>query len=916
MTPVRRPSLSTSPSNDLILEDPNAPHVPRLTRRLTGFLPQEIKAIDTMIPLQSREIWNKHRVKKFNTGDEFQEKFISHVEWTLARSLYNCDDLAAYQATSESVRDNLVIDWNKTQQRQTARDSKRVYYLSLEFLMGRALDNAIINMQTDTSEKDVGETKETLTSGNTSREMIKNAIGQLGFNFEDVLEQEPDAALGNGGLGRLAACFVDSMATGDYPAWGYGLRYQYGIFAQKIINGYQVETPDYWLNFANPWEVERSEIQVPINFYGYVDRAQSGSSTLAPVDWIGGERVLAVAYDMPIPGFKTSTVNNLRLWSAKPTTEFDFSKFNSGDYKNSVEQQQRAESITAVLYPNDNFEQGKELRLKQQYFWCAASLHDIVRRFKKSRRPWSEFPDQIAIQLNDTHPTLAVVELQRVLVDLEKLDWHEAWDIVTKTFAYTNHTVMQEALEKWPIGLFGRLLPRHLEIIFDINWFFLKAVEEKFQHDVDLLGRVSIIEEASPERQIRMAFLAIVGSHKVNGVAELHSDLIKTTIFQDFVKIYGPNKFTNVTNGITPRRWLKQANPKLAQLISDTIDDRADNYLLDMSKLTALAKFAEDETFQSKWNDVKQFNKLRLADLIKKLNGGVDIIERDHIRNTLFDIQVKRIHEYKRQQMNIFGVIYRYLSMKEMLSSGSSIEEVAEKYPRKVSIFGGKSAPGYYMAKLIIKLINSVGDVINKDDEIKDLLKVVFIPDYNVSKAEIIIPASDLSEHISTAGTEASGTSNMKFVMNGGLIIGTVDGANVEITREIGEDNIFLFGNLSENVDELRYNHQYHSTKLPESLNKVLNVIESGAFSPENPSEFKALTDSVKYHGDYYLVSDDFDSYVATQELVDQVYHKDKAAWLKKSILSVANVGFFSSDRCIEEYADTIWNAEPVKPET
>lgn len=894
---ARRPSLSTSTSNDMMVDEPHG--VPRLSRRLTGFLPQEIKSIDTMIPLQSREIWKKHGVKKFETPDEFQSKFIQHVETTLARSLYNCDDLAAYQATSQSVRDNLVIDWNKSQQRQTARGSKRVYYLSLEFLMGRALDNALINSQ-DGSEE----------SGVEKREKIKGAIDELGFKLEDLLEQEPDAALGNGGLGRLAACFIDSMATGDYPAWGYGLRYQYGIFAQKIIDGYQVETPDYWLNFANPWEIERSEIQVPINFYGYVDRSDNNGdgSTLCASKWIGGERVIAVPYDMPIPGFKTENVNNLRMWTARPTTEFDFAKFNSGDYKNSVEQQQRAESITAVLYPNDNFQEGKELRLKQQYFWCAASLHDIVRRFKKAKHSWEDFPNQVAIQLNDTHPTLAIVELQRILVDLEHLDWHKAWDIVTKTFAYTNHTVMQEALEKWPIGLFGHLLPRHLEIIYDINWFFLKHVESKFPRDVDLLSRVSIIEEASQERQIRMAFLAIVGSHKVNGVAELHSELIKTTIFQDFVKIYGPGKFTNVTNGITPRRWLKQANPKLGELISKAIGDPQDDYLLNMSKLTELAKFAEDEDFQSQWNDVKQFNKQRLADLIEKLYDGEDVIQRDNIRNTLFDIQVKRIHEYKRQQMNIFGCIYRYLSIKKLLSQGVPISEVEKKYPRKVSIFGGKSAPGYYMAKLIIKLINSVSDVVNHDKEINNIFKVVFIPDYNVSKAEIIIPASDLSEHISTAGTEASGTSNMKFVMNGGLIIGTVDGANVEITREIGEDNIFLFGNLAENVEELRYQHQYHGEPLPQELEEVFQVIEQGTFD----GDFKPLVESIRHHGDYYLVSDDFKSYLQTQSLVDEVYHKNKKEWLKKSILSVANVGFFSSDRCIQEYADEIWNVEPL----
>ena len=900
------PPASTSTTNDMITEEPTSPHqIPRLTRRLTGFLPQEIKAIDTMIPLKSRALWNKHQVKKFNKAEDFQDRFIDHVETTLARSLYNCDDMAAYEAASMSIRDNLVIDWNKTQQKFTTRDPKRVYYLSLEFLMGRALDNALINMKIEDPE-------DPAASKGEPREMIKGALDDLGFKLEDVLDQEPDAGLGNGGLGRLAACFVDSMATEGIPAWGYGLRYEYGIFAQKIIDGYQVETPDYWLNSGNPWEIERNEVQIPVTFYGYVDRPEGGKTTLSASQWIGGERVLAVAYDFPVPGFKTSNVNNLRLWQARPTTEFDFAKFNNGDYKNSVAQQQRAESITAVLYPNDNFAQGKELRLKQQYFWCAASLHDILRRFKKSKRPWTEFPDQVAIQLNDTHPTLAIVELQRVLVDLEKLDWHEAWDIVTKTFAYTNHTVMQEALEKWPVGLFGHLLPRHLEIIYDINWFFLQDVAKKFPKDVDLLSRISIIEENSPERQIRMAFLAIVGSHKVNGVAELHSELIKTTIFKDFVKFYGPSKFVNVTNGITPRRWLKQANPSLAKLISETLNDPTEEYLLDMAKLTQLGKYVEDREFLKKWNQVKLNNKIRLVDLIKKENDGVDIINREYLDDTLFDMQVKRIHEYKRQQLNVFGIIYRYLAMKNMLKNGASIEEVAKKYPRKVSIFGGKSAPGYYMAKLIIKLINCVADIVNNDESIEHLLKVVFVADYNVSKAEIIIPASDLSEHISTAGTEASGTSNMKFVMNGGLIIGTVDGANVEITREIGEDNVFLFGNLSENVEELRYNHQYHPQDLPSSLDSVLSYIESGQFSPENPNEFKPLVDSIKYHGDYYLVSDDFESYLATHELVDQEFHNQRSEWLKKSVLSVANVGFFSSDRCIEEYSDTIWNVEPV----
>ena len=906
-------SVNATTANDMITEEPSSPRqIPRLTRRLTGFLPQEIKAIDATIPLSSRTLWNKNQVKKFDSPETFESRFIDHVETTLARSLYNCDNLAAYEATSMSVRDNLIIDWNKTQQKFTTRDPKRIYYLSLEFLMGRALDNALINMQTDDpriTDVDGGDS----SKKQDTREMVANSLKDLGFRLEDVLEQEPDAGLGNGGLGRLAACFVDSMATSNIPAWGYGLRYEYGIFSQKIIDGYQVETPDYWLNYGNAWEIERNEVQFPVTFYGYVDRSEKNSSTLAPSQWIGGERVLAVAYDFPVPGYHTNNVNNLRLWKARPTTEFDFAKFNSGDYRNSVEEQQRAESITAVLYPNDNFDQGKELRLKQQYFWCSASLHDIIRRYKKTKRPWSEFPDQVAIQLNDTHPTLAVVELQRILVDLEKLDWHVAWDIVTRTFAYTNHTVMQEALEKWPVGLFGHLLPRHLEIVYDINWFFLQDVAKKFPKDVDLLNRISIIEEGGAERQIRMAYLAIVGSHKVNGVAELHSELIKTTIFKDFVAFYGPSKFTNVTNGVTPRRWLREANPRLAALIAETLNDPEYDYLLDMPRLTQLTKFAEDPEFQKKWYAVKQYNKHRLADLIKKLNDGVDIIDREHIEDTLFDIQVKRIHEYKRQQLNIFGCIYRYLSIKTMLNNGASLEEVAKKFPRKVSIFGGKSAPGYYMAKLIIKLINSVAEVVNNDVSIGHLMKIFFIPEYNVSKAEIIIPASDISEHISTAGTEASGTSNMKFVMNGGLIIGTVDGANVEITREIGEDNIFLFGNLSENVEELRYNHQYHPSPMPEGLEKVLEHIEQGNFSPENTSEFKPIVDGIKNHGDYYLVSDDFESYIATQELVDKIFHGDRSEWTKKCINSVANMGFFSSDRCIQEYAETIWNVEPIK---
>lgn len=563
-------------------------------------------------------------------------------------------------------------------------------------------------------------------------------LADLGFRIEDVIEQEHDAALGNGGLGRLAACFLDSLASLNYPAWGYGLRYRYGIFKQEIIDGYQVEVPDYWLDF-NPWEFPRHDVTVDIQFFGHV-RKSTDENGRTVAHWEGGEIVKAVAYDVPIPGYATPSTNNLRLWSSTAASgEFDFQKFNNGDYESSVADQQRAETISAVLYPNDNLERGKELRLKQQYFWVAASLYDIVRRFKKSKRPWKEFPEQVAIQLNDTHPTLAVVELQRILLDLEGLEWDEAWNIVTNTFGYTNHTVLPEALEKWSVPLIQHLLPRHLQIIYDINLYFLQSVERRFPEERDLLGRVSIIEESQP-KMVRMAHLAIVGSHKVNGVAELHSDLIKTTIFKDFVTIFGPDKFTNVTNGITPRRWLHQANPRLSELISSKTGGK--DFLTDLNELNKIELYVKDKAFRKEWADIKLANKERLAKHIKA-SAGVTVDP-----TALFDVQVKRIHEYKRQQLNIFGVIHRYLALKAM-----SPEERKKQQPR-VSIFGGKAAPGYWMAKQIIHLINSVGKVVNNDEDIGDLLKVVFLEDYNVSKAEIIIPASDISEHISTAGTE------------------------------------------------------------------------------------------------------------------------------------------------------------------
>ncbi|KAK5074716.1 Non-essential glycogen phosphorylase [Lithohypha guttulata] len=869
----RKPSMGAPIST---LQGPVGPGFtrPKHKRTATGFGAQDIKSVESSIPEPQREAWKKYSATGFKSKDDFQKETVRHIETTLARSLFNCDEKAAYSGTALAFRDRLIIDWNKTQQRQTFADQKRIYYLSLEFLMGRALDNAMLNVGLKTA--------------------AKEGLGELGFRIEDVIQQEHDAALGNGGLGRLAACFLDSLASLNYAAWGYGLRYRYGIFKQEIENGYQVEIPDYWLDF-NPWEFPRNDVTIDVQFYGWVNKYTDDEGKQI-TSWQDGEIVTAVAYDVPIPGYGTATVNNLRLWSSKASAgEFDFAKFNSGEYENAVADEQRAETISAVLYPNDNMDRGKELRLKQQYFWCAASLHDIIRRFKKSKRPWKDFPEQVAIQLNDTHPTLAIVELQRILVDLEGIEWNAAWEIVTKTFGYTNHTVLPEALEKWSVPLIQHLLPRHLQIIYDINLYFLQQVERRFPKDRDMLGRVSIIEESQP-KTVRMAYLAIIGSHKVNGVAELHSDLIKTTIFKDFVKIYGPDKFTNVTNGITPRRWLHQANPRLSELIASKLGSY--EFLKDLTLLNKLENFVDDKDFKKEWAEIKYANKVRLAQHILSATG-ISVNPK-----ALFDVQVKRIHEYKRQQLNIFGVIHRYLAIKNM-----SAEERKKLAPR-VSIFGGKAAPGYWMAKTIIHLVNKVGDVVNNDKDVGDLLKVVFIPDYNVSKAEIIIPASDISEHISTAGTEASGTSNMKFVLNGGLVIGTLDGANIEITREIGEQNVFLFGNLSEDVEDLRHNHFYGNHQIDPELNKVFDEIKKGTFGDEGA--FSSLVSAILDHGDYYLVSDDFNSYCKTQDLIDETY-KNQDEWVSKSITSVARMGFFTSDRCINEYADSIWNIEPLQ---
>jgi len=782
------------------------------------------------------------------------------------------DNFGSYQGTAYSLRDRLIDKWNITQQHHTREDPKRVYYLSLEFLLGRSLDSCLLSLGV--------------------KDIYKKALDELGFRLEDLIGEEVDAALGNGGLGRLAACYMDSLATLDYPAWGYGIRYNYGIFKQLIVDGYQTEFPDYWLNFGNPWEIERLDVSYEVRFRGYVNKVTEEDGTISYV-WEGGEKVVAVAYDVPIPGYGTMNTINIRLWSAKPAREFDFAMFNDGNYEKAVEEQKSAENITSVLYPNDNHMVGKILRLKQQYFFVCATLQDAIRRFKKTNRPWSDFPYQVSIQLNDTHPTLGIPELQRILIDEEGLSWDDAWDIVTKTFSFTNHTVLPEALERWAVPLIQDLLPRHMMIIFDINLFFLQKVEKKFPGDRDRLRRMSIIEEGHPQN-VRMAFLAIVGSHTVNGVAELHSNLIKNVIFPDFVEYYEGNKFTNVTNGITPRRWLYQCNPALSDFISSKLG--GDGWVKDLEQLKQLKQYADDPAVQKQWMAIKRQNKVRLADYIHSITS-IQVSP-----DSLFDIQVKRIHEYKRQFMNILGVIHRYLRLKKMTP-----EQKAKEVPRLV-VFAGKSAPGYFIAKLVIKLINSVGEVVNNDPEIGDILKVVFIPNYNVSLAEIIIPASDISQHISTAGTEASGTSNMKFVLNGGIILGTVDGANIEIGEEIGEDNIFFFGVKADEVEDIRHLNRYRKIEMDPDLRNVLDAIERGTFG--DPKIFEPLVATLTVGGDYYLISKDFASYIEAQADADEAY-KDKVGWAKKSILCTAGMSKFSSDRSINEYAERIWKIKP-----
>ncbi|HOY70635.1 MAG TPA: glycogen/starch/alpha-glucan phosphorylase, partial [Methylotenera sp.] len=752
------------------------------------------------------------------------------------------------------------------------KDPKRVYYLSLEFLMGRMLGNAALNLGINNE--------------------LKEGLHALGRDIEATQDMETDAALGNGGLGRLAACFVDSMATMDIPATGYGIRYEYGMFRQSIENGQQVENPDNWLRYGNIWEFQRPEVTFNIRFYGHVVKYADEKGETQ--HWVDGEHVVAMAYDVPVPGYGTDTVNSLRLWSAKAAREFDLRHFNDGDYEKAVEERNETENISKVLYPNDASVLGKELRLKQQYFFVSASIQDILRRFlstneMKKQADWKILPEKIAIQLNDTHPSIGVAEMMYQLVDVHGLAWDFAWGLTIKIFAYTNHTLMPEALETWSVDLFSRLLPRHLEIIYKINFEFLHMVNHHFPGDVDLLGRVSIIDETHG-RRVRMAHLAVVGSHTVNGVAALHSELLQQFLFADFAKIY-PNKFTNVTNGITPRRWLNQANPGLTALIEKAIGGE---FKKDLTKIKKIAPLAKDKDFRKACAQVKQANKARLALKIEQKTGiKVNV-------NSLFDVQIKRIHEYKRQLLNVLHVITLY----NRIRSGEK-----NITPRTV-IFGGKAAPGYWMAKQIIRLINDVALIVNDDPHVGDKLKVVFYPNYEVSAAEILFPGSDLSEQISTAGTEASGTGNMKMALNGALTIGTLDGANVEIAEEVGMENIFIFGLTTPQVAEVKANgykpRDYYNSN--PALKEVIDMIGSGFFSVDEPHRYQAIVDTL-LNNDNYLLLADYASYIETQDKVSALY-QNQDEWTRMAILNVANMAKFSSDRAIADYANNIWHVK------
>ena len=777
-----------------------------------------------------------------------------------------------YMALAYSVRDRLLQRWLNTAETYTDRGSRTVAYLSAEFLLGPHLGNNLINLGI--------------------YERVRQAMVELGLNLDELLEQEEEPGLGNGGLGRLAACYLDSLATLEIPTLGYGIRYEFGIFDQDIRDGWQVEITDKWLRYGNPWEVARPEWALEVKFGGYTEPYTDAQGRYR-VRWVPYKVVKGIPYDTPILGYQTNTANTLRLWKSEATESFDFTAFNTGDYFGAVQEKSASENLTKVLYPNDESYQGKQLRLEQQFFFVSCSLQDMIRILWRQNLPLEKFHEKFAIQLNDTHPAIAVAELMRLLLDEHGLDWERAWEITTQTFAYTNHTLLPEALERWSIGLFGSLLPRHLEIIYEINSRFLNQVRIKFPDDRDRLGRMSLIDE-SGERYVRMAYLACIGSHTINGVAALHSELLKQTTLHDFYQMY-PEKFTNVTNGVTPRRFIALSNPRLTELISRKIGDK---WLKNLDELHKLENFCGDAVFCQEFRQIKQAIKQDLAAYIQT-HYGLAVNP-----NSLFDIQAKRIHEYKRQHLNALYIITLYNRIK----ANPDLDITPRTF-----LFGGKAAPGYYMAKLIIKFINAIAEVVNSDPDVRDRLKVVFLKDYNVKFAQRVYPAADLSEQISTAGKEASGTGNMKFSMNGALTIGTLDGANIEIREEVGAENFFLFGLTAQEVADKKaagYHPWEYYNSNPE-LKLAIDRMAEGFFSRGDKDLFKPLVDSLLGRDEYLLLAD-YPSYVECQEQVSQTYRNEER-WTRMSLLNVARMGKFSSDRAIREYCQNIWHVEPVK---
>ena len=797
------------------------------------------------------------------------DAFAHHMMYSVAKDHFTATDFDVYQALAYAVRDRLMERWFRTQSAYYRADVKRVYYLSLEFLVGRMLMQNVINLD--------------------ARDAHIAAMRQLGYDLEALQEQEWDAGLGNGGLGRLAACIMDSAATLGLPFYGYGIRYEYGIFQQRIKDGFQVESPDHWLRYGNPWEIPRPDAIFPVRFYGRVEHATDERGSFR-VRWIDTQDVWAMAYDTPVAGFGNDTVNTLRLWAAKSSREFDLQSFNAGEYVRAVEDKTRSENIAKVLYPPDDQYAGKELRLKQQYFFVSATLQDVLRRFLKfGPRRFEELPDKVAIQLNDTHPVLAIPELMRILVDEHGLEWDLAWELTQKVFGYTNHTILPEALETWPADLVQRLLPRHFEIVEEVDRRFGVGVRGRPDADEGLLRRTAILDGS---RNLRMAHLAFVGSHSVNGVAELHTRILRRSTFADLDRLL-PGRLNNKTNGITPRRWLLQANPGLASLITDAIGD---GWITDLERLRRLAPLAEDAAFRKEWAGVKLVNKTVLADRARKLHGiAID-------PETLFDCHVKRIHEYKRQLLNALHVITLYHRIREGRDDG---------VPR-TAIFAGKAAPGYAMAKLIIKLVHAVGGLVNGDAAMRGRLRVAFLPNYSVSLAEVVFPACELSEQISTAGTEASGTGNMKAALNGALTIGTLDGANVEIREEVGAENIFIFGHAAEEIAALRtsgYSAAAWIGRDPE-LQRAIETIATGALERAEPGLFRPIVEALTGEDRYFLCAD-FASYAEWQRRAGSVYARPDE-WWRRSILNVAGTGKFSADRTTRQYADEIWRVKPV----